>query len=55
MRADDCRDVSTSPDARGNRRTRRLPSATRRVFTPKSFGWGYYFNLAEILRRLRLR
>ena len=28
---------------------------SRRVFTPKSFGWGYDINLAEILRRLHLR
>ena len=28
---------------------------SRRLFTPKSFGWGYDFNLAEILRRLHLR
>jgi len=27
----------------------------RRVFTPKAFGWGYAFNVAEIARRLRLR
>ena len=30
-------------------------SRSCRVFTPKSFGWGYDFNLAEILRRLHLR
>jgi uncharacterized membrane protein len=27
----------------------------RRVLTPKSWGWGYSFNFAEIARRLRLR
>lgn len=27
----------------------------RRVFTPKSFGWGYDVNLLEIARRLGLR
>jgi hypothetical protein len=27
----------------------------RRVLTPKVFGWGYDLNVAEILRRLRLR
>ena len=27
----------------------------RRVFTPKSYGWGYDFKVAEILRRLHLR
>jgi len=27
----------------------------RRVFTPKSFGWGFDINLYEVLRRLRLR
>lgn len=26
----------------------------RRVLTPKSYGWGYGFNLYEIGRRLRL-
>lgn len=25
-----------------------------RVWTPKSFGWGYAFNLYEVGRRLRL-
>jgi hypothetical protein len=27
----------------------------RRVFTPKTFGWGYDVNVAELTRRLRLR
>lgn len=27
----------------------------RRVFTPKSWGWGYDVNLLEVARRLRLR
>jgi hypothetical protein len=27
----------------------------RRIFTPKSFGWGYDINVAEVARRLRLR
>jgi len=27
----------------------------RRVFTPKSFGWGWDVNFAELTRRLRLR
>jgi len=27
----------------------------RRVFTPKSFGWGYDINFAEVARRLHLR
>jgi Family of unknown function (DUF5808) len=27
----------------------------RRILTPRVFGWGYDFNLAEIARRLRLR
>lgn len=27
----------------------------RRLFTPKSFGWGYDINLYEVARRLRLR
>jgi hypothetical protein len=27
----------------------------RRIFTPKTYGWGYDLNLAEIARRLRLR
>jgi uncharacterized protein DUF5808 len=26
-----------------------------RIFTPRSFGWGYDVNLAEVARRLRLR
>lgn len=26
-----------------------------RLFTPKSFGWGYDINVAALLRRLRLR
>jgi uncharacterized membrane protein len=26
----------------------------RRIFTPKSFGWGYSVNLAEVARRLRI-
>jgi hypothetical protein len=26
-----------------------------RIFTPKSFGWGYDVNLAEVARRLHLR
>jgi hypothetical protein len=26
----------------------------RRVVTPKSWGWGFDFNLAEVARRLRL-
>jgi hypothetical protein len=26
-----------------------------RILTPRAFGWGYDFNLAEIARRLRLR
>ena len=26
-----------------------------RVFTPKSYGWGYDINLPELARRLRLR
>jgi hypothetical protein len=28
--------------------------ADRRVFTPKTFGWGYDLNLHELGRRLRL-
>jgi len=27
----------------------------RRIVTPRAFGWGYDFNLAEVARRLRLR
>ena len=27
----------------------------RRLFTPKSYGWGYDINLRELRRRLRLR
>jgi hypothetical protein len=27
----------------------------RRLFTPKSFGWGFDTNLYEAVRRLRLR
>jgi uncharacterized membrane protein len=27
----------------------------RRLFTPKTFGWGYDINLYEAARRLRLR
>jgi hypothetical protein len=27
----------------------------RRIFTPKSFGWGYDVNLLEVGRRLGLR
>jgi hypothetical protein len=27
----------------------------QRLYTPKSFGWGYSINLAEAARRLRLR
>ncbi len=27
----------------------------RRIFTPKSWGWGYDVNLLEVARRLRLR
>jgi hypothetical protein len=27
----------------------------QRLYTPKSFGWGYSFNLAEAARRLHLR
>ena len=27
----------------------------RRIFTPKTFGWGYDVNMAEVARRLRLR
>jgi hypothetical protein len=27
----------------------------RRVFTPKTYGWGYDVNVAELARRLRLR
>jgi hypothetical protein len=27
----------------------------RRLFTPRSFGWGYDLNVAALLRRLRLR
>lgn len=27
----------------------------RRIFTPKSYGWGYDVNLYEVARRLRLR
>lgn len=27
----------------------------RRIFTPKTFGWGWDINLAEVARRLRLR
>jgi uncharacterized protein DUF5808 len=27
----------------------------RRILTPKSYGWGYDFNLYEVLRRLGLR
>ena len=27
----------------------------RRLFTPKTFGWGYDVNLYEATRRLRLR
>lgn len=30
-------------------------SEDRRIFTPKSWGWGYSLNLAEIARRLHLR
>ncbi|HKU55598.1 MAG TPA: DUF5808 domain-containing protein [Gaiellaceae bacterium] len=26
-----------------------------RVFTPKAYGWGYDVNVAQVLRRLRLR
>ncbi len=26
-----------------------------RILTPKSFGWGYDLNVAQVLRRLRLR
>ncbi|HLY86767.1 MAG TPA: DUF5808 domain-containing protein [Gaiellaceae bacterium] len=26
-----------------------------RVFTPKTFGWGFDVNLAELARRLRIR
>jgi hypothetical protein len=26
----------------------------RRLFTPKSFGWGFDVNVAEVARRLRL-
>jgi hypothetical protein len=26
-----------------------------RIFTPKTYGWGYDVNLAQVLRRLRLR
>jgi len=26
----------------------------RRLFTPKSYGWGYDINVYELLRRLRL-
>jgi hypothetical protein len=25
----------------------------RRLFTPKSFGWGYTINLYELMRRIR--
>ena len=25
------------------------------IFTPKTYGWGYDVNLAEVARRLRLR
>jgi uncharacterized membrane protein len=28
---------------------------SRRLFTPKSFGWGYDINVAALLRRLHLR
>jgi hypothetical protein len=28
---------------------------SRQLFTPKTFGWGYDVNLAEVARRLRLR
>ena len=27
----------------------------RRIFTPKSYGWGYDVNLYEVARRLHLR
>jgi hypothetical protein len=27
----------------------------RRVFTPKTYGWGYDVNVAQVLRRLWLR
>jgi hypothetical protein len=27
----------------------------RRVFTPKTYGWGFDINVAQVLRRLRLR
>jgi hypothetical protein len=27
----------------------------QRLYTPKSFGWGYSFNLAEVARRFHLR
>ena len=27
----------------------------RHIFTPKTFGWGYDVNLAEVTRRLGLR
>lgn len=27
----------------------------RRIFTPKTFGWGFDVNMAEVARRLRLR
>lgn len=26
-----------------------------RIFTPKSYGWGFDVNVAQVLRRLRLR
>lgn len=26
-----------------------------RIFTPKTYGWGFDVNLAQVLRRLRLR
>ena len=26
-----------------------------RVFTPRVFGWGYDINVAQVLRRMRLR
>ena len=26
-----------------------------RIFTPRAFGWGYDLNVAQVLRRLRVR
>lgn len=36
-------------------RSRWWNSQDRRLFTPRAFGWGYDLNVAEALRRLRVR